>query len=448
MKEFKKKPIIILKAITFIFLTLLTPINFCSYNNLEINQYHRRNEETILNVDYIQYPNDLLDVDVKNSYVYKIQEYFNDIFSFYKFENNVLEWQGYIEDPFKDNRTFGFLHQIEIQDDFMYILGNTQYNSRLARFYVAEFLANHSINVLAIHSFNATDGYQYTNRYQNLIVNDNYAYIGTTWGKNLEDDSQICHTTIIDLDNKSKPIEISNYTVLGVHSDLVVENNKLFLLIEKQRRYNSSSDSLYYFGENQLVVLDILNKSNPVKIQHLNLTSRPCSVAINNNYLYISYHESTLEIYDIEDLENLVLVKSTNIESRKVVFKEDLTYILENEKLIILDTTNINNFGKIGEKRLRFKAKKGKFHDCVVEGNHIYGVRKSFDYGSFIIFDCSNKENPKIVYPDTLASYTRNRILLIIFGYVIPPVIVVTCSVLLIRLSIHKKLEKKKGNNN
>ncbi|MCE7744775.1 MAG: hypothetical protein GPJ52_06535 [Candidatus Heimdallarchaeota archaeon] len=392
-------------------------------------------------INNIQVPIISLDVAVKDSYAYLIGEYY---FSYYNLEKPSPEFEGFMRDPYRSNITLHAVNQIEIQNNYMYILEVYSYHvSPIANLYVAEILNPYTIDILGNHSFNASINTELYSKLHELVIVDDYAFIGTSWYNKSNDDLSLVLTSIIDISNKSNPFGVGSYLDSGVLTDLTVKNDKIFLTMSAQRRYNvTDNHSPYYVGENLLVILDIANKSQPTKIFQQNLSHRPCSVAIQNKYLYLSFYDSGLEIYDIEDIVNPVLHVSTNIESRKIVFDENIAYVLENEKLKIFDTTEVNKLKKIGEKMVRFRGENGAFHDCVVENNLVLAIRIVQYYGPFIIFDCSNIKNPKIIYPEVDDDALRYELKIIIFGYVISPVIIFSLLTLVTRLLFLKRKKK------
>lgn len=439
-KRFCNIKLIIYSLIIILFL-LFSPINQSKLyaRNSSISNSPRIIDNTA-SINNIQVPIISLDVAVKDSYAYLIGEYY---FSYYNLEKSIPEFEGFINNPYTANKTFdATLNQIEIQDNYMYILGNYGYQSPVAVFYVAEMINSTTIDLLGSLMFNTSNDLIIAYYLHDLVIEDNYAFIGTTWYNTSYTDPCVFLTTIIDLNNKSNPLEIGNYIDSGFCTNIFVKNDELFLTVSTQKLYNLTDNSYYNVGENKLVILDISNKSQPTKIHQLNLSFRPCSVITQNNYLYLSYLDSGFEIYDIDDVFNPVLIFSSNKKSRKIVIEGNLAYILEEEKLITFDISKANNPKKLGEKVVRFRGENGVFHDFIVEDNLVLAVRQVQFYGAFIIFDCSNIKNPKIIYPAVDDDALRYELSIIIFGYVISPVIIVIFLILVTRLLSLKRKKK------
>lgn len=404
-------------------------------------------EDNSVSINNIQVPIISLDVAVKNSYAYLVGE---NHFSYYRLDTSKPERVGYVEETDDYyNRSFLALNQIEIQGNYMYLLGSrSHYSSANATLFVAELYDANNFEVLGNCSFNASNVGALAAYIHELYIEDDYAFIGTTWYNTTYEDIAISLISILDISNKSNPVVLGNYNDTGICRGFAMENDTLFLALSEQAVYDAPNFSYTYIGENRLVILDVSNKSQPLKIHQLNLSHSPCSAAIHNGYLYLSYSNSSFEIYNIDDIQNPNLLISSNINSRNIVFENDLTYILEKNKLLIVDTEDIYNFRIIGQKKVRYRGENGIFHDCIIENNLVFAVRQVQYYGSFIIFDCTNERNPKIIFPDADASDVLHELTLTISGYVISPIIFVSIIFFVTRLLIKRNKKREVKNEN
>jgi len=401
-----------------------------------------RNEE--LGINNIDIPITSLDVAVRGSYAYLVREY---SFSYYNLNaESGPEFVGYLDNYYEYyNRTFDDVNQIEIRDNNMFIFStHGSWSPINGSLYITEFENESSLEILGTVSINATHGGPMYYWIQNLVVEDNFVYIGTTWLNTTYEDRTISLISIIDYSNKSKPFEIGRYISTDMCNEIAVDNDRLFFITTTQQAYNLTDHSTYEIGENKLEVLDISNKSQPIRVQKLSLEEMPSSIIVENDLLFLAYYGGSLEIYNVSDVLNPALLTSYKFEARKLVKEDNHLYVLENDKLVIYDATDHRSLKKIGEKKVRFRGENSRFIDCTIDGNLVLAVRQVQYYGTFIIFDCTNLKYPKIIYPEVDSNALRLEITIIVFGYVISPMIFLSIFILVIRIQVKKKQSLKK----
>lgn len=120
-----------------------------------------------------------------------------------------------------------------------------------------------------------------------LFVSGNYAYLANGWGG----------LRIINIENPSQPYEMGRYTLPTRCEDVYVRDTLAF----------TSFQAVSEGGG--LVVLNVSNPSNPIFVSRIDVGSNSFTLAVNNNYAYLTtLYPTAVNIIDISRPESLKLV--------------------------------------------------------------------------------------------------------------------------------------------
>ncbi|MEC4819754.1 MAG: DUF4347 domain-containing protein, partial [Scytonema sp. PMC 1069.18] len=215
-------------------------------------------------------------------------------------------------------------------------------------------------------------------------VDDQYAYVA---------DFDTGFLEIYDITNPGSPTSIGRYdTGSGRAYDVYVKENIAYVTSYKP---GESADSY----DQELQIVDISDRSNPVFIGSYNLDGYGLGVTVNDKYAYVAARDAGLQILDISNSANPVLVGSYNNEikdAKDVAIQDKYAYVTDGSNgLRIIDVSDPTN--PILQATY---ATSTYASNIAVEGKYAYVT----DYTSGLrILDISDPTTPNLVdtYADT-----------------------------------------------
>ncbi len=152
-----------------------------------------------------------------------------------------------------------------------------------------------------------------------------------------------------------------------------------------------------------LSIIDVSKKDSPILISNVVQGTLPIDVFANDNYAYL-LDSSDLVVIDISDKTNPVKLKDYYIldgyEKEKFFIKNNKAFIVAVDKLIILDISDYNNIKKISD--LDFT---NNLNNIYIEGNYAYILTKE---EGFYVVDISNPQQPKVLDFIQLSGYNTD----------------------------------------
>ena len=216
---------------------------------------------------------------------------------------------------------------------------------------------------------------------EKIVLSDSYAYIASGY-KGLNIVNMVENIKILEGDDildYSEPlyIPISKNIDLNVSiNDIVIKNNYAYLAS----------------GEEGLVIINITDPKNPVKIKSLNTQGTANGITILNNYVYIANGEKGLTIIDISNVNNPFITGSIDTDgiSKEIIVSGNYVYIADYDGgLKIIDITNKSIPSVIAN----FETN-GLAQDIALKDNLIY---LADDSQGLKIIDVSNPNSPTLV---------------------------------------------------
>lgn len=420
----QKKAKILVQKIVIIFVLFIITNSFVGLSIFESKQIYLNPTNPIINNPITIFAYD--EIEIYNSYGFVSQYYEN--FLIYDFSNST--------DPQIVNsiQTFQTTH-FQIADNYFYSLNESQNDTRII-----------------IYEINSTLGFTKTDDY--IVFNNT---IGT-WGEGFDSyefyifenillipktDQSSFNTNnyeyeidILNISLKNNIQKISSFNTSGHIIDLCFENNSLYLL------HNTRQNK----GDNKLEVFDLENLENITKTQTIALDSYPTSIEMFGNKLAIVYPNFGVEFYTYpqDSTLNRLYKISTATSANALLIEDDLAYILFEDRLVISNLTITNGYNILGQKIVKFQGE-GSIEDLEKVGDIIYAVRQVTSYNApLFIFDCSELSNPELIYPTSINEFQYNSWLLImILGFGVSPLIILTIITLLVIKAIRNKRKEK-----
>jgi hypothetical protein len=341
-----------------------------------------------------------------------------------------------------------------------YVLSQNELGSANGSLFYYEYeLQNKTFEV--IKSSNASITFDVEYRDSRLFLDNNTLHV-VMINTNLDDYYNLTLSSY-DVTNRSNPILISNsilheeidFTIWGnpyyyvfKYQDIYFYNNHLFLT-RAFRTYNytdyfSSAECVFAYGF--MKIWDISNTSDPLLINHFELEEWSYSfIRIFNNLLFYSMAEYGFLLYDCSNLSSLKLLTSYQNDDQPIDFViEDNTLYLVNEyKIEIIDLSNPTNLKRLSKYYPHFQGN-GYFGKGIIKNNHLF-VKRSSEKSDrcFYIFDCSNLNNIKRLYPDGIyisaERWPPYGLLIIIGAPILLLIIIVTVVVSVIKAKNKKR---------
>ncbi|TFF97189.1 MAG: hypothetical protein EU547_04960, partial [Promethearchaeota archaeon] len=213
-------------------------------------------------------------------------------------------------------------------------------------------------------------------------------------------DTEISLSTVLIYDCNS----VQNPQMIGQYSDgeshfnnLIVQDNFLYLMTQKQ--YFGLYENQYQF---KVQVIDLANKSKPIKICEIYFKNSTSEMAINDDYLFVIDEDNGLWVFDLENFNLVTKISKMDINFK--FFYHDLTasnnklYIVKMTGLAIIDISNIQDPKEISE--YYYDKDYGNFKYLVLHQNYACLLKDSDNKDRmFFLLDISNPYNPKKLYP-------------------------------------------------
>jgi len=188
---------------------------------------------------------------------------------------------------------------------------------------------------------------------------------------------------IIDISNPSNPVRVGWYDTSGSATKVAISGNYAFV-----------AD-----GPAGLQIINISNRSNPVWVGGYDTTGYASDVSIFGNYAYVADGKAGLQIIDISNITNPVKVGAFNTldETYGVAVSGNYAYVADGlAGLQIINISNPSNPVKVGEcigSRNNF-FDLGYAYKVTVSGNYAY---VAFGSDGLQIIDISDPARPKRV---------------------------------------------------
>ena len=160
------------------------------------------------------------------------------------------------------------------------------------------------------------------------------------------------------------------------------------------------ADGLAYVADYMtgLLVFDISDKSNPVKISELDLSGDGMDVFVSGKFAYVACGYSGLQIIDISDIKNMRAVSSfkqedsSNDYATRLQVKDNLVFLADSVGGFKIIDASIPEAPKIISKF--GSTYQGSIEDVIVDGNTAFLA----DYrAGFIVVDVTDFKNPRLV---------------------------------------------------
>ncbi|MGC9779597.1 MAG: hypothetical protein HZR80_10180 [Candidatus Heimdallarchaeota archaeon] len=340
---------------------------------------------------------------------------------------------------------------------YCYRIVNEEENCQLV--YNEYELENNSYTMKLETTTNLTIG----NRFKNSYMTQKSNTLQIVLTENNHADYYNVSLMTVDISNKSQPIiethihlhEEINFTIWGNpyyyvfdYQDIVISNGYLFLT-RAWRTYNytdyfASSECVFAYGF--MKIWDINNASNPQLVNFIELKQWSySSVIVYNNLLFYSMNDYGYLVYNCTNPANLELITSyqNNESPRYFTVKDDVLYMVYSEKIEIIDISNIQRVKELSHYVPNFQGN-GYFGKGIVKDNYLFVTRSSEVSGrSFYVFDCSNLNNIKRLYPEGTYISAEFWMKFVLYSIFWGPVIVIIIIVVVIVVVVQKRRKKK-----
>ena len=221
-----------------------------------------------------------------------------------------------------------------------------------------------------------------------------------------------------------------------------IYDNHLYCL-RAFRTYNftdSFLSSKCEFAYGFIKILDISNLSSPVEVIKFELTDWDYSkIKIQNGLLFYSYYKGGFDIYNISNPANFYRIIHYNSKYTPVdyFFNENICYLILEEGIEILDTTDLLAIKKLGGYKITRQGN-GDIFRGILKNNSLFLLRTSeYSDRCFFVIDSNDLSRPIKTFPDGfrvsqqfLFNFTT---FFIISAIVIIPIIFVVLFILMIR---------------
>ncbi|MHA1211071.1 MAG: hypothetical protein ACTSSH_01295 [Candidatus Heimdallarchaeota archaeon] len=267
-----------------------------------------------------------------------------------------------------------------------------------------------------------------------------------------------------DITNRSTPIledhvlihQEINFTIwnqlpehIRDYEDIKISGNFLYL-IRSYFTYNvtdSFESKKLEFAYGYLKVWDISNTSNPevVNFIELEIGDFAGEIEIVDNLLFYRIIEYGVLIYNCTNPANLeLLVEYKNNKSpTEYILDDDILYLICSEKIEVLDFSNPQSLKKMSQYVPHFQGN-GGFYQGELRDNYLFVLRSSeFSGRNFYVFDCSNLNNIKRLYPEGFRISDEKLFNLVITATFLGPILGIVLIVLTIVIVVRKRRKKK-----
>ena len=188
-----------------------------------------------------------------------------------------------VSDPYNPtflSRYSGITYNITIHNNYLYTAGlSYQY---LGCFNVYDISDPANPNHVGYYETDGIDGF-------NEIAVSNSGYALVTSEEWVNGELGYSGLTIVDVSNPANPVKVGSYTETGQLFSGVV----------------TSGNYAYLFGSGELIILDFLSFSSPVKVGVCPAPSSSLSEQdISGNLLAMAHYQDGFSIYDVSDVEN------------------------------------------------------------------------------------------------------------------------------------------------
>ncbi|MCK4844713.1 MAG: hypothetical protein KAS95_03480 [Candidatus Heimdallarchaeota archaeon] len=182
---------------------------------------------------------------------------------------------------------------------------------------------------------------------------------------------------VLDITDKTNPIKHSEFDLPSVSSDIKVHNKHAFIPV--------------YSGG--LRVVNVSDASNPYdEGGYIPTTSDAYGVAISGNYLFIAVSHAGLDVYDISTPASPEFVSNVDLDgyAKKVEVSGNYAYVVcDLGGLQIVDVSDPTNMTRVAHLDGNIR-----YHGVDVKGNYVYVTGYSSSIKIMRIYDISNPENP------------------------------------------------------
>jgi len=291
-----------------------------------------------------------------------------------------------------DNDTKYRVFDVLIDGDYAYVINSThRVGGRTSHYLSILNISDRTSPVLAGYC-DATSNYP-----EDLVVNDNYAYIADYSG-----------LVIIDISDKNNPERVGRDNTTGYATDVAVEGDYAYLL--------DTGDALGLDGEG-LIIYDITDKTKPERIGRENTTRYgPGSLAVSEDYVYVNNNRGEIAIIDCHDKTEPQISGdfSTGGSANDIFVKDNTAYIIHGHDLFITDISDRTSPQVLGSCSKRIIS----FHEpdsVVVSGNYAY---LNGPFGGVVIMNIEDKTMPRVAGHYGAASYVRGAAVAGDYAYV------------------------------
>ncbi|MHA1479908.1 MAG: hypothetical protein ACTSQZ_00580, partial [Candidatus Thorarchaeota archaeon] len=160
-------------------------------------------------------------------------------------------------------------------------------------------------------------------------------------------------------------------------------------------------ENAIYLGCNYgLLIIDISNPEDPVEVDIISFSNYIIDINVEDNLLFVSLHRYGLHILDITNPLIPIEVSQFSLPlgsiGSQIKVIGNIAYYLNNGRLQILDTNDINNITQISSFSLP------GYDEMVVLGNYVYALNLN---KGFVIIDKSNPLSPILI--NNITAYSR-----------------------------------------
>ncbi len=217
-------------------------------------------------------------------------------------------------------------------------------------------------------------GLAVTESFQDIIIQDNFAYATSTHLFMILDvSSQVAITEISSVTSEDLGFE-NNYSP----REFSVRNNIAYIILH---------DPSYKQINDQMVSLDITNRSNPIKLDSIELTHNCEKIFIEGDLAYIT--GQYLQIVNISESGSMDLLSTYQIgHCYDVYVNSNYAYIVVEEGVKIIDVSDPHHPSPLGLMNLDIYIS-----GIVVQEDIIYVVGRGTSWSALQLIDCSNNSN-------------------------------------------------------
>lgn len=152
---------------------------------------------------------------------------------------------------------------------------------------------------------------------ESIFSKDQTLFLGSRYG-----------VYIFDISNPTSPIQLSQYSHIYSGDPVVVSGNYAYATL------NSSVTNGR--GADQLEIIDITDKTNPVNVKIIPMES-PKGLGVSSGLLFVC--DNGIKIYDLTDPVNPVFIRKENIPAIDIIPIENMLIVVAQNGLYIYDFT-------------------------------------------------------------------------------------------------------------